>query len=103
VFEWLLVAFAVFENLRTAPQSYIPFKIPSPKKNIATVSLLYELYSLRGCFTHTERNLSKILGFHGGDYEECRLLGCGAAWGLLVLTYLMNAFPPSSGLKESAN
>jgi hypothetical protein len=20
----------------------------------------------------------KILGFHGGDYEECRLLGCGA-------------------------
>jgi hypothetical protein len=20
----------------------------------------------------------KISGFHGGDYEECRLLGCGA-------------------------
>jgi hypothetical protein len=24
------------------------------------------------------RNLCKIWGFHGGDYEECRLLGCGA-------------------------
>jgi hypothetical protein len=22
--------------------------------------------------------ICKILGFHGGDYEECRLLGCGA-------------------------
>jgi hypothetical protein len=22
--------------------------------------------------------LCKILGFRGGDYEECRLLGCGA-------------------------
>jgi hypothetical protein len=24
--------------------------------------------------------ISKILGFHGGDYEECRLLGCYAVW-----------------------
>jgi hypothetical protein len=24
--------------------------------------------------------LSKIWGFHGGDYEECRLLGCYAVW-----------------------
>jgi hypothetical protein len=27
----------------------------------------------------------RILGFHGGDYEECRLLGCGAVW-ILVKT-----------------
>jgi hypothetical protein len=25
----------------------------------------------------------KILGFHGGDYEECCLLGCYAVWLLL--------------------
>jgi hypothetical protein len=24
--------------------------------------------------------LCKILGFHDGDYEECRLLGCYAVW-----------------------
>jgi hypothetical protein len=24
--------------------------------------------------------LCKILGFHGGDYEECCLLGCEAMW-----------------------
>jgi hypothetical protein len=24
--------------------------------------------------------LCKIWGFHGGDYEECRLLGCYAVW-----------------------
>jgi hypothetical protein len=24
--------------------------------------------------------LFKILGFHGADYEECRLLGCYAMW-----------------------
>jgi hypothetical protein len=23
---------------------------------------------------------SKIWGFHSGDYEECRLLGCGAVY-----------------------
>jgi hypothetical protein len=22
----------------------------------------------------------RILDFHGGDYEECRLLGCNAVW-----------------------
>jgi hypothetical protein len=25
----------------------------------------------------------KIRGFHGGDYEECSLVGCDAAWLLL--------------------
>jgi hypothetical protein len=24
--------------------------------------------------------ISKIWGFHRGDYEECRLLGCYAVW-----------------------
>jgi hypothetical protein len=24
--------------------------------------------------------LRKILGFHGGGYEECRPMGCYAAW-----------------------
>jgi hypothetical protein len=24
--------------------------------------------------------LCKICGFHGDDYEECHLLGCGAVW-----------------------
>jgi hypothetical protein len=25
-----------------------------------------------------KNQLCKIWGFHGGDYEECRILGCGA-------------------------
>jgi hypothetical protein len=28
--------------------------------------------------------LCKILGFHGGDYEEWCLLGCYAVWLLLI-------------------
>jgi hypothetical protein len=28
----------------------------------------------------TTSYLFKIWGFHGGDYEECRLLGCYAVW-----------------------
>jgi hypothetical protein len=28
----------------------------------------------------THKWLCKIWGFHGGDYEECRLLGCYAGW-----------------------
>jgi hypothetical protein len=28
-------------------------------------------------------NLWKILGFHDGDYEECRLLGCDVVFLLL--------------------
>jgi hypothetical protein len=34
--------------------------------------------------TLPERHLSssKIWGFHGGDYEECHLLSCDAAWPL---------------------
>jgi protein tyrosine phosphatase len=30
----------------------------------------------------------KILGFHGGDYEECRFLGCYAVWLLLQPAFL---------------
>jgi hypothetical protein len=36
-----------------------------------------DIFIIRKC------NLCKILGFLGGDYEECRLMGCVA--------------PPSSG------
>jgi hypothetical protein len=39
----------------------------------------------------------EICGFHGGDYEECRLLGCGAAWILCEPTFRRNVSPPSSG------
>jgi hypothetical protein len=42
----------------------------------------------------------KISGFHSGDYEECRLLRCGAMWLLLESTFRRNISPPSSGWKE---
>jgi hypothetical protein len=29
-------------------------------------------------FTHIETQ-RRLVGFHGGDYDECRLLGCGTA------------------------
>jgi hypothetical protein len=32
----------------------------------------------------------KILGFHGGDYEECRLLGWYVVWFLLEQTFRKN-------------
>jgi hypothetical protein len=38
-----------------------------------------------------------VLGFHGGDYEECRLLGCDIAWILLEPTFRGD---PSSWWKE---
>jgi hypothetical protein len=31
--------------------------------------------------------ICKILGIHGGDYEECRLLGCDTVWLLLRTVY----------------
>jgi hypothetical protein len=31
--------------------------------------------------------LCKILRFHGGDYEECRLMGCYAVWLLHELLF----------------
>jgi hypothetical protein len=35
---------------------------------------------------------SRILGLHGGDYEECRLLGCVAVWILQEPTFRRNVF-----------
>jgi hypothetical protein len=32
--------------------------------------------------------LYKISGFHDGDYDECRFMGCGAVWDLLDDTFL---------------
>jgi hypothetical protein len=39
----------------------------------------------------------RVRGFHGGDYEKCPLLGCGAVWVYYKLTFRRNALPPSSG------
>jgi hypothetical protein len=41
--------------------------------------------------------LCKIWGFHGCDYEECRLLRCGALWGLVTTDFSGNMSSPSSG------
>jgi hypothetical protein len=38
----------------------------------------------------------KVLGFHCGDYEEYRLLGCYTAWLLQKPTFRTNVAPPSS-------
>jgi hypothetical protein len=38
----------------------------------------------------------KIWGFHSGDYEACRLLGCGAVWILCEPTFRSNISPPSA-------
>jgi hypothetical protein len=35
--------------------------------------------------------------FRGGDYEACRLLGCGAVWAYYKPTFQKNVSPPSSG------
>jgi hypothetical protein len=39
----------------------------------------------------------KIWDFHGGDYEECRILGCGAVKILCEPTFRRKASLPSSG------
>jgi hypothetical protein len=39
----------------------------------------------------------KICGFHGGVYEEWRLLGCYAVWLLQEPTFRSNLTPSSSG------
>jgi hypothetical protein len=41
--------------------------------------------------------LCKVSGFYGGDYVKYCLLGCGAEWVLLELTFRWNVSPPSSG------
>jgi hypothetical protein len=35
---------------------------------------------LGGSILQIGRTERKIWGFHGRDYEECRLLGCSALW-----------------------
>jgi hypothetical protein len=35
--------------------------------------------------------LCKICGFHGGDYEEYRLLGCDAVWLLQLVLHGTNS------------
>jgi hypothetical protein len=44
--------------------------------------------------------LCRILGFHGDDYEERRLVGCGAVWILQKPTFWRNVSPQSSELKK---
>jgi hypothetical protein len=38
----------------------------------------------------------KISGSHGGDYEDCHFLGCGAVWFLLEPTFRRNLSLPQS-------
>jgi hypothetical protein len=45
----------------------------------------------------------KICGFHGGDYEECCLLGCCAVWLLWEPTFRRFLALPSSGWEGSVN
>jgi hypothetical protein len=44
--------------------------------------------------------LCNIWGFHGGDYEECRLLGCHAVWVKLEPRFRRNVSLLSSWWKE---
>jgi hypothetical protein len=41
-------------------------------------------------FRNSLPKLCKIWGFHSGDYEECRLLGCGTVQILCEQTFLRN-------------
>jgi hypothetical protein len=44
--------------------------------------------------------MRNMRGFGGGDYEECRLLGCYATWLLYELTFRKNILHPLSGRNE---
>jgi hypothetical protein len=52
---------------------------------------------------HDPRVTCKFWGFHGGNYEECRLLRCDAVWVLPETTIRRNVSPPSLGWKELAS
>jgi hypothetical protein len=43
--------------------------------------------------------LCKIQVFHGGNYEECRLLRCYSMWFLWEPKFRKNVWPPSSAWK----
>jgi hypothetical protein len=52
-----------------------------PKQAYISVMLTVSIRVRRvfsGGFCEDSNLYCKIWGFHGGDYEECRLLGCGA-------------------------
>jgi hypothetical protein len=42
--------------------------------------------------TQMKSILCKIWGFHSGDYEECRLLGCDAVWTEVSEEYIASIF-----------
>jgi alpha-N-acetylglucosamine transferase len=62
-------------------------------------------------FSATESSrimLCKILGFHGSDYEECRLLDCDSVWlqkdiALLVVPRSVERSASIVRMKESAS
>jgi hypothetical protein len=42
--------------------------------------VIFIVAPLKTSKVHTKTIQCRIWGFHGGDYEEFRLLGCGAMW-----------------------
>jgi hypothetical protein len=60
--------------------SYFPKKSAKHDKTIRNMSLLYKEISLMRFLGEDELLIVKYLRFHGGDYEQCRLLGCYAVW-----------------------
>jgi hypothetical protein len=55
---------------------------------------------LAHCKVQSNILLSKIWGFHGGDYEEWRLLGCYALWLMYETTFRRNLSPTLSGCRR---
>jgi hypothetical protein len=67
------------------------FSASAPYVLIGTGAFIILVGSLACCCTlkgqplllyivSNQMQFCKISGFHGGDYEECRLLGCYAVW-----------------------
>jgi hypothetical protein len=80
-------------------------------RTLKKFSATYEVFTLSTMIKTSHRRFlhwatwiytafSKILGFCAGNYEECRLLGCGSRRILLHPTFQRNISPPSSGWKE---
>jgi hypothetical protein len=76
-----------------------------PKKVLHFIDLThcFEAHATHRGLPRTCYHISKIWGFHGGGYEEWRLLGCYAVWLLYELTFRRYLAPPSSGWQESVN
>jgi hypothetical protein len=45
-----------------------------------TAAVIHKIYVFWFECRESENLFCKISGFHGGDYEELRLLGCYAVW-----------------------